>query len=185
MQLTSLALPFENSRFKGLNFSRYLFCLMFFFSSLVFSSLAFSAIDTFEFDNAQQAQTFHDLTNQLRCPKCQNQNIADSNAQLAKDLRNKTYQLVKEGKNEDQVLAYMVARFGNFVRYDPPMTPATIFLWLGPLLFVLLGFYFLYGQVKKQKSQQDHLDPDEEQRLQKILGGNKSTDKKSQQGNKQ
>jgi cytochrome c-type biogenesis protein CcmH len=185
MQLTSLHLPFQNSRFKTVNFSRYLFCLMFFFSTLAFSSLAFSATNLFEFDNAQQEQTFNDLIKQLRCPKCQNQNIADSNAQLAEDLRNKTYELVKEGQSEEQVLAYMVARFGNFVRYDPPMTPATIFLWLGPLFFILLGFYFLYGQVKKQKSQQDHLDPDEEKRLQNILGGNKSTDKKSRQGNKQ
>ncbi|MFT6926592.1 MAG: cytochrome c-type biogenesis protein CcmH [Psychromonas sp.] len=176
MQLTSLHLDFQNSRFKRVNTSCYLFCLMFFFSSL-----AFSAIDTFEFDNAQQEQTFHELTKKLRCPKCQNQNIADSNAQLAKDLRNKTYQLVKEGKSEDQVVDYMVARFGNFVRYDPPMTPATIFLWLGPLLFVLGGFYFLYTQVKRQKTQQDDLDPDEEKRLKKILGGKKSSDKK---GNK-
>ncbi|HEY7866100.1 MAG TPA: cytochrome c-type biogenesis protein [Psychromonas sp.] len=176
MQLTSSDLHFQPSRFKTVTVSYYLFCLIF-----LFSPLAYSTTDIFEFDNAQQEQTFHDLTKQLRCPKCQNQNIADSKAQLAKDLRNKTYQLVKEGKSEEQVVAYMVARFGNFVRYDPPMTPATIFLWLGPLLFILLGFYFLYGQVKKQKTQQDHLDPDEEKRLQKILG-EKSSDKK---GNKQ
>lgn len=180
MQLTSLHLHFQHSRLKAVNFSCYLFCLICFFSPF-----ALSAIDTFEFDNAQQEQTFHDLTQQLRCPKCQNQNIADSNAQLAKDLRNKTYQLVKEGKNEEQVVAYMVARFGNFVRYDPPMTPATIFLWLGPLLFVFGGFYFLYGQVKRQKKQDPHLDPGEERRLQEILGYKKTTDKKSQQGNKQ
>jgi cytochrome c-type biogenesis protein CcmH len=177
MQLTSAHL---NGRFRTVNFSVYLFCLMFFFSPL-----AFSAADLFEFDNAQQEQTFQDLTKQLRCPKCQNQNIADSNAELAEDLRNKTYQLVKEGKNEEEVVAYMVARFGNFVRYDPPMTPATIFLWLGPLLFILVGFYFIYALVKRQKKQNSQLDSGEEQRLQEILGYKKSTDKKSQQGNKQ
>ncbi|ABM04719.1 cytochrome C biogenesis protein [Psychromonas ingrahamii 37] len=180
MQLTSVDLHVQNNRFKTVNFSAYLFCLMFFFSPL-----AFSATDLFEFDNAQQEQTFHDLTKQLRCPKCQNQNIADSNAELAEDLRNKTYELVKEGKNEEQVIAYMVARYGNFIRYDPPMTPATIFLWLGPLLFILVGFYFIYALVKRQKKQAPQLDPDEEQRLQKILGDKKPTDKKSQKGNKQ
>ena len=150
----------------------------------LFSPSANSAIDTFEFDTTEQEQTFHDLTKQLRCPKCQNQNISDSNAQLAKDLRNKTYELVKEGKNEEQVIEYMVARFGNFVRYDPPMTPATIFLWLGPLLFVLIGFYFLYVQIKRQKQQNAHLDPDEEKRLQEILAYKTSSVKKSQQGKK-
>lgn len=180
MQLTSVDLNFKNSRFKTVNFSIYLFCLMFFFSPQ-----AFSANNLFEFDNAQQDQTFNDLIKQLRCPKCQNQNIADSNAQLAQDLRNKTYQLVKEGKSEEQVVAYMVARYGNFVRYDPPMTPATIFLWIGPLAFILAGFYFIYSLVKRQKKQAPHLDPDEEQRLQEILSYKKSTDKKSQQGNKQ
>ncbi|MGB5444282.1 MAG: cytochrome c-type biogenesis protein, partial [Psychromonas sp.] len=130
-------------------------------------------------------QTFHALTKQLRCPKCQNQNISDSNAELAKDLRNKTYELVKQGKNEQQVVDYMVARFGNFVRYDPPMTPATIFLWLGPLLFVLFGFYFLYRQINGQKKQDDHLDAKQEQRLQEILGHHKNAQKNPQQGNKQ
>ncbi|PKH04299.1 cytochrome c-type biogenesis protein CcmH [Psychromonas sp. MB-3u-54] len=180
MQLTSVDLHVQNNRFKTVNFSAYLFCLMFFFSPL-----AFSATDLFEFDNAQQEQTFHDLTKQLRCPKCQNQNIADSNAKLAEDLRNKTYQLVKEGKNEEQVIAYMVTRYGNFIRYDPPMTPATIFLWLGPLLFILVGFYFIYALVTRQKKQEAQLDPEEEQRLQEILSNKKSTDKKSQKGNKE
>jgi cytochrome c-type biogenesis protein CcmH len=181
MHLTSLPQQnFPKSRFKILHLRVYVLFLMVFFSPL-----AVSAIDSFEFDNAQQEQTFHNLTKQLRCPKCQNQNISDSNAQLAKDLRNKTYELVKEGKSEEQVIAYMVARFGNFVRYDPPMTPATIFLWLGPLLFVLLGFYLIYLQVKRQKTQQNHLDPNEEKRLQEILGDKKSSVKKSQQGNKQ
>ncbi len=134
-----------------------------------FSPTAFSAIDTFEFDSLEQEQTFHDLTKVLRCPKCQNQNISDSNAELAKDLRNKTYELVKQGKTEDQVVDYMVARFGNFVRYDPPITPATIFLWLGPLLFILFGFLALYKQAKAKSKSEDKLDVEEEKRLKKIL----------------
>jgi len=128
-----------------------------------------AAIDTFEFDNAQQEQTFHELTKLLRCPKCQNQNIADSNAELAKDLRNKAYQLVKQGQSKEQVVDYMVARFGNFVRYDPPLTPATIFLWLGPLLFVIGGLIVLVKQVKNQRVKTASLAPDEKQKLASLL----------------
>ncbi|MEG3754632.1 cytochrome c-type biogenesis protein [Psychromonas arctica] len=128
-----------------------------------------AAIDTFEFDNAQQEQTFHELTKLLRCPKCQNQNIADSNAELAKDLRNKAYQLVKQGQSKEQIVDYMVARFGNFVRYDPPLTPATIFLWLGPLLFVIGGLIVLVKQVKSQRVKSASLAPDEKQKLASLL----------------
>lgn len=134
-----------------------------------FSPAVFSAIDTFEFDTVEQEQVFHDLTKVLRCPKCQNQNISDSNAALAKDLRNKTYELVKQGKTEDEVVDYMVARFGNFVRYDPPVTPATIFLWIGPLLFILFGFLVLFKQAKNKSKAEDKLDDNEEKRLKKIL----------------
>ena len=135
----------------------------------IFSPAVFSAIDTFEFETVEQEQVFHDLTKILRCPKCQNQNISDSNAELAKDLRNKTYELVKAGKTEDDVVEYMVARYGNFVRYDPPITVATIFLWLGPFLFILFGFMVLYKQAQKKNSQEEHLDEQEAMRLQKIL----------------
>ena len=135
----------------------------------IFSPAVFSAIDTFEFETVEQEQVFHDLTKILRCPKCQNQNISDSNAELAKDLRNKTYELVKAGKTEDEVVDYMVARYGNFVRYDPPITPATIFLWLGPLLFILFGFMVLYKQAQKKSRTEERLDEQQALRLQKIL----------------
>jgi len=144
-------------------------------ASLLMLALAFfsqssqAAIDTFEFDNPQQEKTFHELTKILRCPKCQNNNIADSNAELAQDLRNKTYELVKQGQTKDQVIDYMVARFGNFVRYDPPVTPATIFLWLGPLLFIILGLFVLLRQIKKQPKQKEHLDTQEQEKLQQLL----------------
>lgn len=133
------------------------------------STPSYSAIDSFEFETKSQQQLFHDLSKQLRCPKCQNQNILDSNSELAKDLRNKTYELVKKGQSEEQIVDYMVARFGNFVRYDPPMTPATIFLWLSPLIFILLGLYFLYAQIRKQNVDDEQLDEQEILRLQKIL----------------
>lgn len=142
-----------------------------------FSSTAVAAIDAYEFENEQQEQTFKDLTKILRCPKCQNQNISDSNAELAKDLRNKTYELVIQGKNEQEVVDYMVARFGNFVRYDPPITPATIFLWLGPLLFIVIGLLIWFKQTKGLTKQQP-LDEQEQQKLQQLLNAQHQQDEK-------
>lgn len=98
-----------------------------------------AAIDVYTFDSDAQEQTFRELTKELRCPKCQNQDIADSNAGLAKDLRDKTYQMVREGKDKQAVVDYMVARYGNFILYDPPLMASTLILWLGPLLVIVIG----------------------------------------------
>ena len=146
-----------------------LFALLCCFGLTLFSYSSQAAIETFEFETAQQEQTFHELTKILRCPKCQNQNIGDSNAELAKDLRNKTYELVIKGQSKEQIIDYMVARFGNFVRYDPPVTPATIFLWLGPLLFIVFGFLVLLRQIKKQPAKSVDLDIEEKEKLQQLL----------------
>ena len=116
---------------------------------------------------------------QLRCPKCQNQNISDSNAELAKDMRNKTYELVQAGRSKEQVIDYMVARYGNFVRYDPPITPATIFLWLGPLFFVMIGVWFLFRLSKRSNEQDSSLDELDSQRLQDILEKETSSNKET------
>ncbi|MCE2595520.1 cytochrome c-type biogenesis protein CcmH [Motilimonas cestriensis] len=136
---------------------------------------ALAAIQVYEFDNPQQEVLYQQLTKELRCPKCQNQNIADSNAPLAQDLRQKAYELVKEGKDRDQVVDYMAARFGNFVTYDPPMTPATIFLWLGPLFFVLGGLAVLLVRTRKNTALTDNpvMDPAEQAKLERILNGDK------------
>ncbi|WDF90911.1 cytochrome c-type biogenesis protein [Aeromonas hydrophila] len=100
---------------------------------------ALAAIDVYTFDSDAQEQTFRELTKELRCPKCQNQDIADSNAGLAKDLRDKTYQMVRAGKDKQEVVDYMVARYGNFILYNPPLMASTLILWLGPLLVIVIG----------------------------------------------
>lgn len=152
--------------------------ILLFITFISFNLSSFAAIDSYQFDNMEQERAFQDLAKQLRCPKCQNQNILDSNAGLALDMRNKTYEMVKAGRSEQQVIDYMVARFGNFVRYDPPMTPATIFLWLGPLFFILMGVVFLIRFSKKSNQQDSSFDPSESKRLKEILGNTSSTDKK-------
>ncbi|MEW5681777.1 MAG: cytochrome c-type biogenesis protein [Pseudomonadota bacterium] len=105
---------------------------------MLFASFCTLAQDIRPFDNEQQRQLFNQLTEELRCPQCQNQNIADSNAIVAVDMREKTYQLVREGKDRAQVLDYMIGRYGDFVHYQPPVNRFTLWLWLAPLLMLVL-----------------------------------------------
>ncbi|WP_299016245.1 cytochrome c-type biogenesis protein [uncultured Photobacterium sp.] len=132
---------------------------------------AAAAIDVYEFETVEQEKVFHELTATLRCPKCQNNNIADSNAELAKDMRQKAYVMLSEGKSKQDVVDYMIARYGNFVTYDPPLMISTIILWLGPVLFILVGFTVLVARSRKAGDVQDKakLDAEEEQRLKSLM----------------
>lgn len=126
-----------------------------------------------QFDSPQQEADYRALIQSLRCPQCQNNNIADSNATIATDMRHKTLDLLKQGKSKDEVVDYMVERYGNFVTYDPPLTPATILLWLMPVALILLGFAILFRR-KKQPAQavdsvQKNAKPLDEARLKAIL----------------
>ncbi|MGL4860613.1 MAG: cytochrome c-type biogenesis protein [Enterobacteriaceae bacterium] len=129
-----------------------------------------AVIDSTTFSSEQQEQTYRQLTTQLRCPKCQNNNIADSNAAIATDMRTKVYQLVQQGYSKEQVIDYMVARYGNFVTYDPPLTPVTLLLWLVPLLFLLGAATVIYRlTLRAPQAQKEALSTEEQQRLQSLL----------------
>ncbi|MDC2825304.1 cytochrome c-type biogenesis protein CcmH [Rodentibacter pneumotropicus] len=123
-----------------------------FLTALLFSSVAFSAIDAMSFGSQQQESDYHQLTQSLRCPQCQNNNIADSNATIAVDMRNKVFELLQEGKSKNDVVEYMVARYGNFVTYNPPMTASTLILWIAPLFLILFGIFFLLQRKPKKQS---------------------------------
>lgn len=127
-----------------------------------------------QFDSPQQEADYQSLIQTLRCPQCQNNNIADSNATIATDMRAKTLELLKRGKNKDEVVEYMVERYGNFVTYDPPLTPATIFLWVLPALLILSGLGLILMRKKKgsqavEKSQDLAKSAQDKARLAKIL----------------
>ena len=127
-----------------------------------------------QFDSPQQEADYQSLIQTLRCPQCQNNNIADSNATIATDMRAKTLELLKQGKNKDEVVEYMVERYGNFVTYDPPLTPATIFLWVLPALLILSGLGLILIRKKKgsqavEKSQDLAKSAQDKARLAKIL----------------
>ena len=110
--------------------------------TLLFVLSAFSvsaAEDKFSFDTPAQRESFLKLTAELRCPMCQNQNIADSDAMIAHDMRRKVYALLKQGKTEQEVIDFMKSRYGDFVHYQPPVTAATLWLWAGPVLFIFIA----------------------------------------------
>ena len=147
-----------------------------FLTALLFSSVAFSSIDALNFTSPQQESDYHQLTQSLRCPQCQNNNIADSNATIAMDMRSKVFELLQEGKSKNDVVDYMVARYGNFVTYDPPMTASTLVLWIAPLLLVLLGVVFLLRRKPKAQSavkSQDVLTDEDNARLAELLNKDK------------
>lgn len=147
-----------------------------FLTALLFSSMAFSAIDALNFTSPQQESDYHQLTQSLRCPQCQNNNIADSNATIAVDMRGKVFELLQEGKSKNDVVDYMVARYGNFVTYDPPMTASTLVLWIAPLLLVLLGVVFLLRRKPKTQSavkSQNVLTDEDNARLAELLNKDK------------
>ncbi|TCJ94844.1 cytochrome c-type biogenesis protein CcmH [Volucribacter psittacicida] len=141
-----------------------LFCLL-------FSLSLWASIDVLEFDSAQQQQDYHSLTQQLRCPQCQNNNIADSNATIAVDMRHKVLELLKQGQSKQEVVDYMVQRYGNFVSYDPPITFSTIILWIAPILLIALGILLVFKKSRHtaNPSSTTELNLEQQQRLANIL----------------
>jgi len=147
-----------------------LFVLM----TLMLSFSVAAVIDVYDFETDEQEALFRTLTAELRCPKCQNNNLADSNASIAKDMRQKTYNMVVEGQNEDQIVTYWIDRFGNFVLYKPPVTLGTAILWVGPGLFVLFGGLIIVRNSRRKISvktdeHDEALSNTEKDRLAKIL----------------
>ena len=116
--------------------------------ALILFTISVQAIDIHEFDTEEQRLDYQQLTVELRCLVCQNQNIADSDAELAKDLRNEVAKLIKKGQNPVQITDYMVQRYGEFVTYSPPINTNTIVLWVVPLLVLLIAVIVLIRSIK-------------------------------------
>lgn len=135
------------------------------------SPLTFANVEIQQFDNPQQENLYRELIQELRCPQCQNNNIADSNATIATDMRNKTLELLKQGKKKEEVINYMVERYGNFVTYNPPLTPATLLLWLIPFALVLGGGAIIWRKQKQAVRSTSTFanSASEQQRLDQIL----------------
>ncbi|WP_299205128.1 cytochrome c-type biogenesis protein [uncultured Amphritea sp.] len=141
---------------------------------LSLSSIATAAIDTYQFKDDATRERFKSLSSELRCPKCQNQNIADSNSPIAKDLRDELYQMLESGADDDQVVDFMVTRYGEFVLYRPRMTEQTYLLWYGPAALLLIGVVVVLlvsGKRKKAEPGKPNssLSDAEKERLDQLL----------------
>ena len=124
-----------------------------------------------DFGSEEERRRYHDLIEELRCLVCQNQNIADSDADLAADLRQIVYEMIERGESDEAITAYMSERYGSFVLYRPPLTPFTAALWAGPALFAVLGAAILFAALKRRRSRQGGAGPGaaERRRAQGLL----------------
>lgn len=141
-----------------------------FLGALLLSFSVLASSEVLHFDNDTQEQQFRELTMQLRCPKCQNNSIADSNSMIASDMRQKVYELMQQGQTKEQVVDYMVDRYGYFVTYEPPITPFTLLLWLLPALFLAAGVWMIIRRAHRIKSVKEPMSEQDKKRLQTLLG---------------
>lgn len=132
--------------------------MMFFYT--IIANPSFAAIEAVEFDSPELSSRYQALIAELRCTVCQNQNLADSDAELAKDLRRKTEEMLKAGQSNEEILSYMRDRYGDFVLYRPPLNSTTYLLWLGPFILLLLACAGILISIKRKQKviQPEHAD---------------------------
>lgn len=130
---------------------------------------ALAAIDVYDFQSPEQEARYRQLIEELRCPKCQNQNLAGSDAMVAKDLKDRAYQLMMEGKTDEEIRQYMVDRYGDFILYRPPLRPGTVLLWAGPALLLLGVAGVLVWRVRRPAAAPSPLTEAEQKRLRELL----------------
>lgn len=120
------------------------------FLALSFISSTSFAIDAKQFDDVAKQERYEDLIYELRCPVCQNQNLADSNAPLAKDLRSEIFEQIESGKTDDDIVDFMVTRYGEFVQYRPPLQAKTLLLWGLPIALLFIGMTVAFISIRRQ-----------------------------------
>jgi cytochrome c-type biogenesis protein CcmH len=141
---------------------------------------ATATLESFKFADEAAEQHFKDLIAELRCLVCQNQSLADSDAELAHDLRAEVYEMVQDGKSDEEIIEFLVARYGDFVLYKPPVKPSTWLLWFGPFALMLLAGVLLLRAVRrqKQKAQDVEISVADRKRLDDLLGEHNSEEQK-------
>ncbi len=136
---------------------------------ILFSTGAGAVVEIYQFDTPEQEARYESLIDELRCLVCQNQNLADSNAELAQDLRQQTYDMIMQGASDEEIVAYMVARYGDFVLYRPPFKSSTVLLWVGPFVILLIGVLIVVRLARSQKKTAPEIDEKERERIRKLL----------------
>lgn len=141
---------------------------------MVTSAVNASPVETFEFRDEVTKIRFQALSKELRCPKCQNQNLADSNSAIAIDLRRELYELLQQGKADSEIVNFMVSRYGEFVLYRPRVSSITYILWFGPALLILIGVIVVIIILRKKSAVQENLtlSTQQQDKLQQLLQTN-------------
>ena len=116
------------------------------------STMSFAAVETYQFSDAEDEIRYQKMIAELRCLVCQNQNLADSNAELAQDLRAKTFEMINAGASNNEIAEFMVARYGDFVLYRPPLKGQTLLLWIGPFGILLIALIVFFITIRRSQS---------------------------------
>jgi len=119
---------------------------------MMVSVASLANVEIYKFSTPAEELRYKKIVQELRCLVCQNQNLADSNADLAQDLRQKAYEMIRAGSSAAEVIDYMAARYGDFVLYRPPLKFSTLLLWVGPLLLLLLSLGILWKIFQQQRT---------------------------------
>ena len=133
----------------------------------------YAQVDTFEFDNDEQQGRFRQLSNELRCPMCQNTNLSGSTGGVAEDLRREIHRMILEGMSNEEIEQFMFERYGDFIFYRPRLRAETILLWFGPLLFLIIGGFIAYCIFRRANSVDRvtvDLDEEQEAKLNELVG---------------
>jgi cytochrome c-type biogenesis protein CcmH len=128
------------------------------------------AAEVRQFDDPAKQQRYENLIKELRCLVCQNQSLADSDADLAQDLRDEVYAIIQSGKDEREAIIFLTDRYGDFVRYRPPLKASTALLWAGPFILLAGGGWVLWRLARRRATRETHagLSPEERARLQQL-----------------
>ena len=140
---------------------------------LVVHSNVAAQVDTFEFNNDEQQSRFRQLSDELRCPMCQNTNLSGSTGGVAEDLRREIHRMILEGMSNEEIEQFMFERYGDFIFYRPRLRAETILLWFGPLLFLIIGGLIAYGIFRRANSVDRvtvDLDEEQEAKLNELVG---------------
>ncbi|WP_331352436.1 cytochrome c-type biogenesis protein [Cellvibrio sp. UBA7671] len=158
---------------------------------LLLSFSSFAAIEVHEFDNDVDRQRYQTFIDEMRCPKCQNQNLAGTNSPIAEDLRRELVFMIKDGKSDKEIVDFMVERYGEFILYRPRLSPATLLLWGAPVFLLVFGVIMLLLIVRKRRRLDVAVDAGlsstERERLASLLNppSNKETAKNADKKSKQ
>lgn len=156
---------------KVISLSTSLFIVLLFSFVTSIQQVSASPVDTYEFRDEVTKVRFQALSKELRCPKCQNQNLADSNSPIASDLRKELYELLQQGKADSEIVTFMVNRYGEFVLYRPRVSSLTYVLWFGPAVLIFFGFIIVMIIVRRKPVAKENLQLTAEQQeaLKKAL----------------